>query len=72
MHDRRTIHVKLTDKGLALRDQLGAMHSRHVEMLQQTAVTAATLETASATLRRLERFWMNSSDLALGARQVSA
>lgn len=59
-HDRRTIHVKLTDKGRALGDRLSAMHSRHIEMLQQTAVTPADLEKASITLRRLERFWMNS------------
>src|SRR3954451_14958408 len=30
-HDRRTIHVKLTQKGRALRDQLSAMHTRHLE-----------------------------------------
>src|SRR5262249_1897269 len=39
VHDRRSIHVKLTDKGRALRDQLSAMHQRHVEMLSQTPVT---------------------------------
>src|SRR5882762_3711297 len=30
--DRRSIHVKLTDKGRDLRDRLSGMHRRHVEM----------------------------------------
>src|SRR4051795_4630561 len=29
VHDRRSIHVKLTDKGRALRDRLAVMHRRH-------------------------------------------
>src|SRR3954454_4469222 len=39
VHDRRSIHVKLTDKGRDLRDRLSGMHRRHIEMLTQTAVT---------------------------------
>ena len=64
LHDRRSFHVKLTKKGRALRDRLNGMHSRHIEMLKQTAVTQADLEAAILTLRRLERFWINSGDLA--------
>src|SRR5438105_7544162 len=36
VHDRRSIHVRLTDKGIRLRDRLTAMHQRHIEMLGQT------------------------------------
>jgi hypothetical protein len=36
-----------------------------VELLKQTAVAKKDLETAAETLRRLERFWMRASDLAL-------
>src|SRR6478735_11242735 len=39
VHDRRSIHVKLTDKGRTLRDQLSGMHRRHIEMLGQTTIT---------------------------------
>jgi DNA-binding MarR family transcriptional regulator len=39
VHDRRSIHVRLTDKGRDLRDRLSVMHKRHVEMLGQTAIT---------------------------------
>jgi DNA-binding MarR family transcriptional regulator len=63
VHDRRSIHVRLTDKGRALRDQLSGMHRRHIEMLAQTAVTGDNLQTVIATLRRLERFWVRAGDL---------
>src|ERR1700693_3751099 len=43
-HDRRSIHVRLTDKGRDLRDRLSVMHRRHVEMLNQTAVTDENLQ----------------------------
>ena len=62
LEDRRLVHVKLTEKGRALRDRLSDMHQRHVEMLQQTSVTQAELEAAIITLRRLERFWMHGTD----------
>jgi DNA-binding MarR family transcriptional regulator len=60
-HDRRSVHVRLTPKGRELRDRLVAMHRRHAELLQ-CAATAPDLEHASATLRRLERFWVRVGD----------
>src|ERR1700687_2511450 len=58
VHDRRSIHVRLTKKGRDLRDRLSVMHKRHVEMLGQTAITDADLQGVAVTFRRLERFWM--------------
>jgi DNA-binding MarR family transcriptional regulator len=63
VHDRRSIHVRLTDKGRDLRDRLSAMHARHVAMLGQTAITDTDLQGVAVTLSRLERFWMRASDL---------
>jgi len=60
-HDRRSVHVRLTPKGRVLRDRLVAMHRRHAELLQ-CAMTTPDLEHASATLRRLERFWVRVGD----------
>src|SRR5262247_2779579 len=37
VHDRRSIHVRLTEKGIRLRDRLSEMHRRHAEMLRQAA-----------------------------------
>jgi DNA-binding MarR family transcriptional regulator len=60
VHDRRSIQVRLTDKGSKLRDKLNAMHQRQMEMLNQTAITDEDLQAVAVTLRRLERFWIRS------------
>ncbi|MBV9966104.1 MAG: winged helix DNA-binding protein [Alphaproteobacteria bacterium] len=62
-HDRRTIHVRLSDKGRKLRDMLSAMHERHLEMLKQTSLKAEDLAAAATALKRLERFWTRAGDL---------
>jgi DNA-binding MarR family transcriptional regulator len=65
LHDRRSIHVRLTQKGMKLRDKLAEMHSRHLEMMQaQKVFTADDLRQVGAVLRRLERFWLRAGDLA--------
>src|ERR1043165_4495999 len=69
---RRSIHVKLTDKGRALRDQLSGMPRRHVEMLSQTAINEEDLQNVIVTLRRLERFWIRASDLVQRPGQFAA
>ena len=63
VHDRRSVHVRLTEKGIKLRDSLTAMHRRHAEMLPRAALSADDLQVAGVTLRRLERFWIRAADL---------
>jgi DNA-binding MarR family transcriptional regulator len=63
LHDRRSIHVRLTEKGIKLRDSLTTMHRRHAEMLLQLPLSADDLQAAGVTLRRLERFWIRAADL---------
>ena len=63
VHDRRSIHVRLTEKGIKLRDGLTVMHQRHAEMLSQAALSVDDLQATSVTLRRLERFWIRAADL---------
>ena len=63
VHDRRSIHVRLTRKGRSLRDQLDGMHRRHIDLLSQTQITDADLQSVATTLRRLERFWMRAGDI---------
>jgi DNA-binding MarR family transcriptional regulator len=72
VHDRRSIHVQLTDKGCDLRDRLSVMHKRHVEMLGQTAITDGDLQGVAVTLRRLERFWIRASDISQQPAQFAA
>src|SRR5947199_7581464 len=63
LHDRRSIRVRLTEKGTKLRDRVSEMHQRHQEMLSQTALRMDDLQAVGITLRRLERFWIRASDL---------
>jgi DNA-binding MarR family transcriptional regulator len=71
-HDRRSIHVRLTDKGRKLRDRLTLMHQRHVSMLGETAISPEDLKAVGITLRRLERFWIRAGDLAQRPGQYAA
>jgi DNA-binding MarR family transcriptional regulator len=72
LHDRRSIHVHLTDKGFKLRDSLTEMHRRHVEMLAQASIGAGDLEAVCVTLRRLERFWIRAGDMMQRPPQFAA
>ena len=48
VHDRRSIHVRLTEKGIKLRDNLTVMHRRHAEMLSRAALSADDLRRVTA------------------------
>jgi DNA-binding MarR family transcriptional regulator len=63
VHDRRSIHVRLTEKGGKLRDALSEMHQRHGDMLPQATLSGDDLKATGVTLRRLERFWIRAADL---------
>jgi DNA-binding MarR family transcriptional regulator len=68
LHDGRSIHVSLTEKGIKLRDRLITMHERHAAMLPRAALSSDDLQGAGGTLRQLERFWLRGSDLVMMPR----
>lgn len=56
--DRRSVRVRLTEKGHAIRDKIAALFARHVGTMQQDAIfDFATLDLMARALRRLERYW---------------
>ena len=61
-HDRRSVRVRLTDKGRKLRDVVSAMYQRHFEVLGRTTITQDDLKGATMMLERLERFWSEASN----------
>ena len=63
-HDRRTIQVRLSDKGRELCQKLNQMHKRNIEFLNQAGISKSDLTGAVITLRRLERLWMQAADFA--------
>ena len=58
-HDRRSIRVRLSDKGLELCGQIGAMFERHAVALSDSAIAPDDLNAASVSYRQLERFWIS-------------
>src|SRR5208283_1537645 len=68
-HDRRSVRVRLTEKGLALHEKVNKMHDRHIGALGQGVVSAEDLANAHKTLRRLERFWTQTVEL--GSRNLA-
>ncbi|MBL4720855.1 MAG: winged helix-turn-helix transcriptional regulator [Alphaproteobacteria bacterium] len=56
-HDRRSIRVRLSDRGLALRKIVDSMFDRHAERIGDDTVPVEDLKKANTILLRLERFW---------------
>jgi DNA-binding MarR family transcriptional regulator len=61
LHDKRSIRVRLSDKGLKLRDLVSEMFARHVEKIKGTELTDERIENVGATLKMLERFWASQT-----------
>lgn len=59
-HDRRSVRVRLSEKGLTLRDRISALFAKQVEMLDRGGLSSDELARANETMRRLERFWTTS------------
>ena len=58
--DRRSVLVRLTRKGEAVRDMLRELFDRHLGSLEAVGnVGAEHLESLNTTLKRLERFWID-------------
>jgi DNA-binding MarR family transcriptional regulator len=56
--DRRSVRVRLTDKGCHVRDVVGALFARHAEGLEKQGVLNLDgLDRVGHSLKRIERYW---------------
>lgn len=56
--DRRSVRVRLTDKGRKIRDVVAALFERHAKGLEERGVLdMAGIEDITMALRRVERYW---------------
>lgn len=55
-HDRRSVRIKLTERGLLLHKKLDALFEAHARDME-SSVASADMVDACDVLRRLERFW---------------
>jgi DNA-binding MarR family transcriptional regulator len=56
--DRRSVRVRLTPEGRAVRDHIGSLFETHADMLQhKQIVDDHQMSEINGTLKRLERYW---------------
>ena len=63
-HDRRAVHVKLSEKALKVTEQMHGMYDKHLGAMTAEVANENDLDGINHTLRRLERFWAASMDYA--------
>jgi len=56
-HDRRSVRVRLSEKGLGLHRILGEYVEKQIGMLAASNLGEEELKKANETLKKLERFW---------------
>lgn len=62
VHDKRSIRVKLSEKGLELKNLISDMFVRHEAAIDGTDITAEGLNSASDAMKKLERFWAQQTN----------
>lgn len=66
VHDKRSIRVRLSDKGIDLRRLVSDMFARHEGQIQGTEITNDRLIQLNQTLKMLERFWAQQTNFGGG------
>ncbi len=69
-HDRRSFHVRASDKGVEIYRNLSALFDSHAAELGEGRLDHESLAAANATLSRLQQFW--SAPQHSGTRLTSA
>lgn len=66
VHDKRSIRVKLSEKGMELRQMISGMFDRHEQQIDGTEITPERLSDMNQTLKMLERFWAQQTNFGSG------
>ncbi len=64
-HDRRSIMIRLTEKGLALCQRIHGMFDRHTALLAKSKLTLDDFKNLTVILRKIEQFWTQPSRILL-------
>ncbi len=57
LYDRRVSHVRVTEKGRKLREELTMAHQRRIDLLSEVSLSSDELQAVISVLRLLDRFW---------------
>jgi DNA-binding MarR family transcriptional regulator len=63
-HDRRSFHVRASEKGVQIYRSLSTLFDGHAGNLASAQLTKESLEAANATLRRMQQFWSSPQQTA--------
>lgn len=72
LHDRRSFHVKASERGLAVYQHLSALFERHVAEMPDAGFTADTLNETGRVLANLLRFWSTPGTLRNSVTEAAA
>ncbi|MBU6234444.1 MAG: MarR family winged helix-turn-helix transcriptional regulator [Alphaproteobacteria bacterium] len=64
VHDKRSVRVRLSEKGRKLFVSLEKMYQKHEELIRTTDLSREKLEMLNGALKLLERFWASQSAFA--------
>jgi DNA-binding MarR family transcriptional regulator len=64
VHDKRSVRVRLSEKGKKLNSSLEKMYQKHEELIRTTDLSKEKLELLNGSLKQLERFWASQSAFA--------
>lgn len=70
-HDRRSVRIRVSEKGLDLRGRMCAMFEKQIGILDKTGINTDELVRTNEALHKLERFWSASIDYS-GFPRLSA
>lgn len=59
-HDRRSVRVRLTEKGRKFHEIIAKVFEAQVKGLSRSNLDEASLGSVNEVLKRLERFWLNA------------
>lgn len=64
VHDKRSIRVKVSEKGKKLCGMISEMFDKHVEKLGASDINSEKIAATTVTLKNLERFWASLSNFS--------
>ncbi|MDD9901372.1 MAG: MarR family winged helix-turn-helix transcriptional regulator [Alphaproteobacteria bacterium] len=70
IHDKRSVRVRLSEKGRKLNDALTGLYKKHEGLLESAGLGDSRLESMNHVLRDLEEFW--SAQMGTGSLTLAA
>ena len=70
VHDKRSVRVKLSDKGCKLNEAIAGLYKRHGDRLASAGLPNSRIEDLNQTLRDLETFW--GEQMGVGGLNISS